>query len=131
MTIDDELYQLPGRRLIISVDEIHQTASEGIHMSIQRIVCFKFKAGASQEAIRQHMQDFAGMMSEIPQILEYRGGFTGPGDDNRMPDYDCMHYMVFDGMDDIEIYRPHPAHMRFIECNKAVWENVLVLNAEI
>ena len=100
-------------------------------MSIQRIVCFKFKEGTSESAIEQHMADFAGMKAFIPQIKEYRGGLTKPGDNNRPPDYDTMHYMIFDSLEDIELYRPHEAHLRFIERNKASWEHVLVLNSEI
>lgn len=100
-------------------------------MTIQRIVCFKFIAGVDQEAISRHMADFAGLKDEIAQIREYRGGLSRPGDDNSTPEYDCMHYMIFDSLGDIEQYRPHPAHLRFIERNKAVWQKVLVLNTEI
>lgn len=100
-------------------------------MAVQRIVCFKFLAGADEESIARHMADFAGMKEQIAQIREYRGGFTRPGDNNSAPEYDCMHYLVFDSLEDIELYRPHPAHLRFIERNKAIWEKVLVLNAEI
>ena len=64
-------------------------------MYIQRIVCFKFKDGVSAEAVQQHMQDFAGMKALIPQIQDYRGGLTKPGDLNAPPDFDTMHYMSF------------------------------------
>jgi hypothetical protein len=100
-------------------------------MTIQRIVCFKFKPGTSQEVVARHMTDFAAMKDAIPQIREYRGGLTCPGDDNRAPDYDAMHYLIFDNMDDIEIYRPHSAHQNFITRNRESWDQVLVLNAEI
>lgn len=100
-------------------------------MTIQRIVCFKFKPGTSEEAIRQHMQDFAGMKAAIPQIQEYRGGRTKPGDNNRPPDFDTMHYLTYASMEDINLYLPHEAHQRFIERNREHWENVLVLNSEI
>ena len=100
-------------------------------MKIQRIVCFKFKQGVSEEAIARHMTDFAAMQAAIPQIRDYRGGRTCPGDNNRAPDFDAMHYLIFDNMDDIEIYRPHPAHQNFISRNRESWEQVLVLNATI
>ena len=98
---------------------------------IQRIVCFKFVTGTQEPAIRQHMADFAGMKEFIPQIREYRGGLTRPGDYNSPPGFDTMHYMTFESMEAIDIYFHHAAHQRFIERNKAVWDNVLVLNAEI
>jgi hypothetical protein len=100
-------------------------------MAIQRIVCFKFKEGTSEEAIEQHMADFAAMKGAIEQIKEYRGGRTRPGDHNQPPDYDSMHYLVYDSMEDIEIYIPHEAHQHFIARNREIWERVLVLNAEI
>ena len=100
-------------------------------MAIQRIVCFKFKAGVSSEAVEQHMQDFAGMKTAIVQIQEYRGGMTKPGDFNSPPEFDVMHYMTFASMEDIDIYFPHPAHQAFISRNKESWEKVLVLNSEI
>ncbi|MBE0696649.1 MAG: Dabb family protein [Anaerolineaceae bacterium] len=100
-------------------------------MSIQRIVCFKFKPGVSNEAVQQHMQDFAAMKSAIPQILDYRGGRTLPGDNNQAPDFDVMHYLVYASMEDIDLYIPHEAHQRFIARNHASWEKVLVLNSEI
>ena len=100
-------------------------------MTIQRIVCFKFKPGTPEIAVQQHMQDFAGMKDFITQIQEYRGGPTRPGDFNRAPDFDTMHYMTFASMEDIDIYFHHEAHQRFIQRNKEGWENVLVLNSEL
>lgn len=100
-------------------------------MAIQRIVCFKFKQGTSPERIQQHMDDFAGMEPAIVQIKQYRGGLTKPGDNNQPPDYDTMHYMIFDSLEEIEIYRVHEAHQNFIRCNRDCWEKVLVLNSEV
>ena len=100
-------------------------------MNIQRIVCFKFKTGASEEAIRQHMQDFAAIKQAMPQILEYRAGRTKPGDNNAPPGYDVMHYLVYASMEDVNVYIPHPAHQFFMERNREIWEDVLVLNSEI
>jgi hypothetical protein len=100
-------------------------------MAIQRIVCFKFKEGTSEEAICRHMEDFAAMKGAISQIKEYRGGRTKPGDNNRVPDFDTMHYLVYDCMEDIDIYIPHEAHQNFIARNREIWENVLVLNSVI
>jgi hypothetical protein len=100
-------------------------------MPIQRIVCFKFIEGVSEEAIGQHLQDFAGLKTAIPQIQEYRAGLTRPGDNNRPADYDVMHYMTFDSMEAIDVYIPHPAHQAFVARNRASWNGVLVLNSEI
>jgi hypothetical protein len=100
-------------------------------MSIQRIVCFKFKEGLDEASIRRHMQDFAGMKESISQIKEYRGGLTKPGDFNAPPDFDSMHYLVFSRIEDIDIYYHHPSHQSFIQNNQTSWQNVLVLNSDI
>jgi hypothetical protein len=99
-------------------------------MPIQRIVCFNFKPETPEAAVQQHMQDFAGMQEFIPQILEYRGGPTQPGDYNSPPEFAAMHYMTFASMADVDIYFYHEAHQRFIQRNKESWTNVLVLNSE-
>jgi hypothetical protein len=109
---------------------MHQQPKENT-MTIQRIVCFKFKAGTSEEAIQQHMQDFGAMEDAIPQIREYRGGRTKPGDNNAPPAFDTMHYLTYNSMEDIDLYIPHAAHQSFIARNRENWESVLVLNSEI
>src|SRR3954468_2105142 len=62
---------------------------------IQRIVCFKFKAGTTAEEIKQHMQGFAHLKDSIPYILSYRAGFTVKGDLTEQPEYDVMHYCTY------------------------------------
>ncbi len=100
-------------------------------MLYQRIVCFKFKAGASDEAIRFHMQSFSDLKEAIPQIVSYSGGLTTPEKAGDVPKFDSLHYLTFAAEDDISLYHDHPAHLQFIEDNKAIWEDVLVLNAPI
>jgi hypothetical protein len=100
-------------------------------MPYQRIVCFKFKKNASPQAIQRHMDSFKAMQQHIPQILSYSGGRATSGDLNRPPDYDTMHYLIFASPADIDIYFHHPAHQRFIEENKAIWDKVFVLAATI
>jgi hypothetical protein len=98
---------------------------------IQRIVAFKFKEGATEAAIQQHMDYFASLKDSIPQILSYRAGETIPADYENTGDYDVMHYSTFASEEAIEEYFNHPAHQRFIEANKEIWESVIVLNSEV
>ena len=98
---------------------------------IQRIVCFKFKANATPEAIQQHMRGFAHLKDSIPFILSYRAGPTVKGDLAEKPDYDVMHYCTFSSEEAIRLYSVHPVHLHFIEQNKVIWEKVLVINSRV
>ncbi len=100
-------------------------------MAIQRIVCFKFKAEASQQDKDKHMADFAALKAAIPQILTYSGGFALAGDVGAAPDYDTLHYLTFASMDDVDLYFHHEAHQQFIAANKNAWDGVFVLAAEL
>ncbi|MDB5264145.1 MAG: Stress responsive alpha-beta barrel protein [Adhaeribacter sp.] len=98
---------------------------------IQRIVCFKFKAGTTPEAIQQHMRGFANLKDSISYILSYQAGPTVLGDLTEKPEYDVMHYCTYRNEDEIKLYSAHPVHQRFIKQNKAIWEKVLVINSQV
>jgi hypothetical protein len=97
---------------------------------VQRIVCFRFKKGADGKKIQSHMDDFAGLADRIPQIKKYYGGRSISGERGAPPDYDSLHYLHFDSMEDVDAYFHHPEHKAFIERHREIWETgVLVLNA--
>lgn len=98
---------------------------------IQRVVAFKFKEDASEEAIQAHMKYFESLQDSIPQILSYRAGETFPAAYENTGDYDVLHYTTFESEKAIEEYFNHPAHQRFIEVNKDSWANVIVLNSQV
>ncbi|WKN32401.1 Dabb family protein [Porifericola rhodea] len=106
-------------------------AMEEEEPAIQRIVAFKFKEGATKEAINQHMRYFEALSDSIPQILSYRAGSTFPVDYESTADFDVLHYSTFSSEEDIKIYFEHPAHQRFIKANQAIWDNVTVINARL
>jgi hypothetical protein len=98
---------------------------------IQRIICFKFKANTSPQAIEQHMREFAQLKDSIPHILTYRAGFTVRAELTAKGDYDVMHYCTYRNEEAVKQYAVHPAHHRFIDRNRASWEKVLVINATV
>ncbi|MBZ0293996.1 MAG: Dabb family protein [Anaerolineae bacterium] len=100
-------------------------------MTIQRVVCFKFKADVSDLDIQKHVADFAALKAAIPQIRTYSGGLCRSGDHGAAPQYDILHYMTFASMDDVEVYYHHEAHQQFVQANRHLWENVLVLNSDV
>ena len=95
---------------------------------MQHFVCFKFKDGTSPEAVQQHLDMFTELKDKIPQIVDYAGGPVVPGAAQK---FDTAHNVVFASLDDLNIYLPHEAHQQFIEANKAIWDEVLVVDSEI
>jgi len=98
---------------------------------IQRIVCFKFKAGTPADVRLKHSADFAAFVKQIPQVLSYRAGKTVKGESKSEPSFDVMHYLTFEKEQDILTYDAHAAHKKFIEANKGSWETVLAINGSI
>jgi len=98
---------------------------------IQHIVCFRFKAEATPEAIQAHMDSFRALKDAIPQIASYRAGPTLPGDSHATPDYDVVHYLTYRTRADLDAYEVHPAHRAFGSANRDLWDDVLVINTEL
>ena len=98
---------------------------------IQRIVCFRFKPGTTEDQKRRHMQGFQILKDSIPYILSYRVGATVPADLPNKGEYDVMHYTTYRSEETIRLYAVHPVHQRFIQQNQAIWEKVLVINSRI
>ena len=99
--------------------------------TIQRVVCFKFKAGTSPEEIQQHLQGLAALKDSIPYILSYRAGSTIKGEMTENSENDVMHYLTFRNEADIKLYYYHPAHLRFVEKNAKNWEKFFVVNSQL
>lgn len=98
---------------------------------IQRIVCFKFNPGLTEEARQKHMRGFAGLKDSISYILSYQAGSTVKADMGEEPEYDVMHYTTYRSEEEIKLYSVHPVHRRFIRDNKEAWAKVLVINSTI
>jgi hypothetical protein len=97
----------------------------------QRVVCFKFVSGATEESIQHHLDRFKQLKSLIPQIVSYSGGRVVASETHPSLPYDTVHYVTFASLADIDLYFHHEAHQRFIEENKPIWDNVLVLDSLI
>ena len=97
---------------------------------IQHFVCFKFKPDTSQVEIQKHMEMFASLEEKISQITSYRGGKVLEGFEGAEK-YDTAHYVTFANKSDVDIYFYHEAHQEFIESNKNIWADILVIDSEI
>ena len=100
-------------------------------MKIQRIICFRFKKEATEADRQKHMDELAALKTAVPQIKSYNGGRGLSGDWGTAPSYDTLHVMTFESMADVDEYFNHPAHQQFIEANKHIWDDALVLNATL
>ena len=97
--------------------------------NIQKIVCIKFKSDASVADIERHMNEFAQLRREIPQMVAYSGGKTLSVASK--PEYDAMHYLTFRSQDDITAFQNHPKYQDFVKNNQNIWEKELVIDANI
>ncbi len=100
-------------------------------MAVTHTVLFKFKRDASAAQISRHMNMFAALADSIPGITAYSAGHTFKVDYENTADYDVMHCLTCESRPALEAYFHHPAHQAFIEANKAIWQDVLVVNADV
>ncbi|MGF7215067.1 hypothetical protein GGR92_001207 [Spirosoma lacussanchae] len=96
----------------------------------QQIVCVKFKKGVESQAVEQHMNGFAALKHEIPNIVGYTSGKTILPN-GAVADYDVVHYLTFQSEADIKIFESSPAYKQFVTQNQGVWEKTLIVNADI
>ncbi|MFN4144659.1 MAG: Dabb family protein [Runella sp.] len=96
---------------------------------IQKIVCIKFKASASEADKQHHINEFARLRREIPQMVAYNGGTTLATSSN--DEYDVMHHVTFRTQDDIVTFQNHPKYQAFVKAHEGLWEKELVIDATI
>lgn len=96
----------------------------------QQIVCVKFKNGVETAAVEQHMNGFAALKHEIPQIVGYTSGRTILPN-QAVADYDVVHYLTFQSEADIKTFENSDAYRQFRKDNQGVWEKTLIVNADI
>lgn len=96
----------------------------------QQIVCIKFKKGVENAAVEQHMNSFAALKHEIPQIVSYTSGKTILPN-QATSSYDVVHYLTFQSEADIKTFEQSAAYKQFVNENKNIWENTLIVNADI
>lgn len=96
----------------------------------QQVVCVKFKKGVENAAVEQHMNGFASLKHEIPQIVGYTSGKTILPN-QAVADYDVVHYLTFQSEADIKIFENSEAYKQFVKQSEGIWEKTLTVNADI
>jgi uncharacterized protein (DUF1330 family) len=96
----------------------------------QQIVCIKFKKDVETAAVEKHMNGFATLKHDIPQIVNYASGKTILPN-QAVSDYDVVHYLTFQSEADIRAFEQSEAYKQFVEQNQGVWDKTLIVNADI
>ncbi len=96
---------------------------------INHVVYFKFTQNAAKDEIKKHMDMFEEISKSIPGVVSYWAGETFKVSYENTADYDTVHCLSYKTKEDLEKYASHPNHKDFIEENKAIWADVLVVNA--
>lgn len=96
----------------------------------QKVVCIKFRSGATTEDIEKHMREFAVLKNKVKDVVAYSAGKvqeTNSGDEA----FDVVHYLTFRTHESAQNYAANVDRISFVKANEGNWENVLELNSSI
>lgn len=96
----------------------------------QQIICVKFRPDVNAQTIDRHMNGFAALRYDVPQIVGYSAGrtlATGQPD----ADYDVVHYLTFQSEADMQAFANSAAYRQFAAGNRSAWQKTLTVSADI
>ena len=100
-------------------------------MAVNHIVYFKFSSTVKEEDVKKHMAMFKELADSVSGITAYSAGKAFKVSYEDTADYDSVHCVSFESKQALENYFFDERHNNFIEQNKHLWADVLVVNAEI
>lgn len=97
---------------------------------LRHVVCFEFKADATQEQIDALIKAFKNLENEIEEVKAFEWGL------NNSPeglDRGLTHIfqLTFDDEEGRDIYLPHPAHQAFVNTHGGIIEEVVVVDYRV
>ena len=97
--------------------------------TVRHIVVFKYKAGASEEQIRQVTEAFAALRTKIPGIVSFEHGVNN-SPEKLNQGFTHVYQVTFTSAAARDAYLPHPAHKAFGELlgKLGVLEDVFVVD---
>ena len=97
--------------------------------AVRHIVVFKYKAGASEEQIRQVTEAFAALPTKIPGIVSFEHGVNN-SPEKLSQGFTHVYQVTFTNAAARDAYLPHPAHKAFGELlgRLGVLESVFVVD---
>ena len=92
---------------------------------LRHVVLLQFKDEVSIKAREQAVQNFLDLKGKIPEILNIEGG-KNISDGGLSKGFTHCFVLTFEDESDRDIYLPHPEHMRVVEENKPLLDDLLV-----
>ncbi len=94
---------------------------------LRHVVCFKFKADATEAQIEALIDAFVELEDQISEVkaLEWGTNNSPEGLDKGMTH---IFQLTFDNEDGRDVYLPHPAHQAFIKEHTGIVEDVVVVD---
>ena len=94
---------------------------------LNHVVFFRFKDNLSAEAKDRAVRNFLELEGKIPQILSIAGG-ENINDQNLNHGFTHCFILAFADEEARDIYLPHPEHLRVVEENRPLLEELLVVD---
>jgi len=94
---------------------------------LRHVVCFKFKADATEAQIEALIEAFEGLQKDIPEIKAFEWGLNNSpeGFDKGMTH---IFQLTFNSEKDRDTYLPHPAHKAFGDKHGVIIEDLVVVD---
>ena len=94
---------------------------------LRHVVCFQFKNEISEEAKAQAIKIFADLKGKIPEIKKFEGGKNINTNGQSKGLTHCF-VLTFESEAARDIYLPHPEHMKVVEKNKPLFNDLMVID---
>jgi hypothetical protein len=94
---------------------------------LRHVVCFKFKAEATEEQIREVEDEFARLPSQIDSIVDFEWGTNNSPEDHAKGFTHCF-IVTFRDEEGRTAYLPHEAHQAFVQIVGPIVEDVFVID---
>ena len=94
---------------------------------IRHVVCFKFKADATDAQIRKVERAFVGLKRKIPEIKGLEWG-TNNSPEGLNKDFTHCFIVTFADEKGRATYLPHPDHKAFVEILQPILDDVFVID---
>ena len=97
------------------------------HRTLQHVVSFKFKDGASSVQIENVEKAFVALKGKIPEIVSLEWG-TNNSPEGLNKGFTHCFIVTFKDEKDRSVYLPHPEHKAFVKILKPILDDVFVID---
>ncbi len=97
------------------------------HHTLQHVVSFKFKEGASSVQIENVEKAFVALKGKIPEIVSLEWG-TNNSPEGLNKGFTHCFIVTFKDEKGRSVYLPHPKHKAFVKILKPILDDVFVID---